>query len=79
MQPEARSWRHSSIASRSRFLLQLAEDPRRTKHFERVVRLVQAAILLSAVAASVWAAQELHIWALLGQKVVVPLGRLLVH
>ena len=79
MQPEARSWRHSSIASRSRFLLQLAEDPRRTKHFERVVRLVQVAILLSAVAASLWAAQELRVWTLLGQKVVVPLGRLLVR
>ncbi len=33
--PEGRSWRHSSIASRSRFLQRLAQEPRRAHTFQR--------------------------------------------
>ncbi len=36
--PEERSWRHSSIASRIRFLTAMAADPRRAEHFHRDIR-----------------------------------------
>ncbi|MBU0638594.1 MAG: M48 family metalloprotease [Planctomycetes bacterium] len=63
--PEARSWRHSSISSRSRFLQRLARDPTAFVQFERVVYRCKVAILLTAIAMSVWAAYELRIWTLL--------------
>lgn len=46
---EERSWRHSSIGSRIRFLASLAGDPNRTRGFERLVRRVRAAMLALAV------------------------------
>jgi STE24 endopeptidase len=59
---EARSWRHSSIASRSRFLHALAQDPVRTQRFERAVQAIKAGILVSAVVSGAWAAHDLRIW-----------------
>ncbi len=46
---EERSWRHSSIGSRIRFLHALAGDPGRVVRFERLVRRVQSAMLAAAV------------------------------
>ncbi len=46
---EERSWRHSSIANRMRFLTSLANDPARAARFERVVRRIKTVLLVSAV------------------------------
>lgn len=62
--PEAPSWRHSSIASRSRFVQQLARDPQATARFERTVRRVQWGIGLAALAIGMWAGWEIRIWEL---------------
>jgi STE24 endopeptidase len=62
--PEARSWRHSSIASRSRFIQRLAQDPREAQRFERQVQRIQIAILAAAVLTGAWAAIELRLWRL---------------
>jgi STE24 endopeptidase len=60
--PEARSFRHSSISSRSRFVQTLAQDPEATRRFERDVRRIQLWIALAAVACGAWAAYELRLW-----------------
>jgi STE24 endopeptidase len=49
---DERSWRHSSIASRIRFLLSLAADPLRTARFERLVRTTQIAMLVVGLGGS---------------------------
>ncbi|MCK4343236.1 MAG: M48 family metalloprotease [Phycisphaerae bacterium] len=67
IQPEARSWRHSSIASRSRFLQQLAQQPRRQQRFQRHVLLIQLVLLATAIITSLWAAYELEILSVLGK------------
>jgi hypothetical protein len=64
--PGARSWRHSSISSRSRFVQQLAHDPAAARRFERTLYRVKLAILLAAAASGLWAACELRIWRILG-------------
>lgn len=46
---EERSWRHSSIGSRIRFLASLAGDPNRARAFQRLVRRVRMAMLALAV------------------------------
>ncbi len=56
---EERSWRHSSIGSRIRFLTSLAGDPRRAASFERLLRRVKAAVLTVAV---VGAAITVYYW-----------------
>jgi len=50
---EERSWRHSSIGSRIRFLTSLAGDPRRAARFDRLLRVVRFSILGLAVAGAV--------------------------
>jgi len=50
---EERSWRHSSIGSRIRFLTSLAGDPGRARRFERSVRRVKASLLVLAVLGAV--------------------------
>lgn len=40
--PKARSWRHSSIASRAAFLRALADDPARVQRFQRMVWSIKA-------------------------------------
>lgn len=62
IRPEARSWRHSSISSRSRFLQDLAQNPRRAQHFERTVLAAKVAIFVAALIGSIWAAYDLKIW-----------------
>lgn len=49
---QERSWRHSSIGSRMRFLTSLAGDPRRTARFERLIRRVKTAMLTAAIMGS---------------------------
>jgi STE24 endopeptidase len=61
IQPEARSWRHSSIASRSRFVQALALDPARARRFSQLVTWIRIAILLIAIGASLWAAYALNL------------------
>lgn len=51
--PEERSWRHSSIASRIRFLTSLAGDPARARGFERSVQQVKAALVAVAVVGAI--------------------------
>lgn len=63
--PEARSWRHSSIASRSQFVQRLARDPAAAQRFERGVGWIQAGIAAAAVAGTVWAGLEIELWRLL--------------
>ena len=62
IRPEARSWRHSSIASRSRSRQGLARSPTRTQSFERVVLAIKIGILIAATASGFWAASELQLW-----------------
>jgi STE24 endopeptidase len=59
IRPEARSWRHSSISSRSRFLQQLAQEPRQVRRFERGVLLSKLGILIAAAVTGIWAAYDL--------------------
>ncbi len=63
---EARSWRHGSIASRGRALVQLARDPLATARFERRLFYVKLAILLAALGAGAVAATDVGLWKLLG-------------
>jgi STE24 endopeptidase len=67
IRPEARSWRHSSISSRSRFLQELAQQPQKARSFEREVLLVKLGILIAAVVSGVWAAHDLKILSLLSR------------
>ena len=50
---EERSWRHSSIGSRIRFLASVAGDPGRAERFERQIRRVKKILLATAVIGSV--------------------------
>ncbi len=49
---DERSWRHSSIASRMRFLSTLAGDPTRVARFERLVRRAKSVLVTLAVIGS---------------------------
>ncbi len=49
---EERSWRHSSIGSRIRFLTSLAGDPARAARFERVIRRVKTGMVTAALLGS---------------------------
>jgi STE24 endopeptidase len=49
---EERSWRHSSIESRIRFLASLSGDPLLARRFERLIRRIKSTIVLLAVAGS---------------------------
>ncbi len=62
--PEGRSFRHGSIASRSRVLQALALDPLAAARFEREVSWIKAGILLAATAVGFWCAYELKLWRL---------------
>lgn len=63
---EARSWRHGSIASRSRTVIRLAGDPAAVARFERRVHRVKVAIFAAALASGLWAAWDLKLWQMLG-------------
>lgn len=65
---EERSWRHSSIASRIRFLLSLAADPSRTVRFERLVWRTQLAMLLIGLGGS---AASLLYWRAVGTPALI--------
>lgn len=60
--PEAPSWRHSSIASRSRFVQELAADPQAAARFERKLLLIKVVIFAIALAMTIWAAWEMRVW-----------------
>jgi STE24 endopeptidase len=64
--PEARSWRHGSIASRSRVVMELARDPLATARFERLVTRIKIGIAVAALLSGLWAGWTLRIWKLLG-------------
>jgi STE24 endopeptidase len=63
---EAWSWRHGSIASRSRVLQRYAQDPIATAGFERGILRMKAGILIVAVVSCTWAICELQLWTVLG-------------
>lgn len=64
--PEAPSWRHSSISSRSRFLQNLGQDPAATQRFERLIVWIKRGVLLGATASALVAVYVLRLWTLLG-------------
>jgi STE24 endopeptidase len=64
--PEAWSWRHGSIALRSRIVHEYAIAPERHAAFERSVARVKGLILAGALTAAAWAAWELRIWRIFG-------------
>jgi STE24 endopeptidase len=67
---EERSWRHSSIGSRIRFLASLAGDPGRAARFERLVERVKRGILATAITGSVlW----LYYWTVVQEPVILRL------
>lgn len=49
----ARSWRHSSIASRTEFLYRLSCEPTQLRRFQRIIRLIKICIW-AAVVAGAW-------------------------
>lgn len=57
---EERSWRHSSIASRIRFLVGLAGDPVRARRFDRTVTRIKRTLLVTALAGTAIACA--YIW-----------------
>jgi STE24 endopeptidase len=57
---EERSWRHSSIANRVRFLISLTGDPARAVWFDRLVRRVKISLVSAAVVGSLITA--LYVW-----------------
>jgi STE24 endopeptidase len=67
---EERSWRHSSIASRIRFLLSLAADPSRAVRFERIVRRTQIIMLVIGLGGS---AASLLYWRAVGTPALIRL------
>lgn len=67
---ETRSWRHSSIASRARFVEQLAADPQATARFERRVGRIKLGIIIAAVGSAIWAAWAMRLW----EALRAPLG-----
>jgi STE24 endopeptidase len=66
--PHARSWRHSSIASRMDFVRLLARDPGQVRKFNRTVFLCKAILVLGtatgcAIGAYLyWPAEFFHYW-----------------
>ena len=67
---EERSWRHSSIGTRIRFLTSLSGDPRRATQFERLLRRVKAAMLAAAVIGS---ALCVYYWMVVPQPAILRL------
>lgn len=65
---EERSWRHSSVASRIRFLTSLAGDPTRAAGFERLVRRLKLALLSVAVIGSL---VSLAYWTLVSELAIL--------
>lgn len=67
---EERSWRHSSIGSRIRFLTSLAGDPRRVVRFEAVIRRAKTALLIMASVGSACAA---YYWMVVPEPAILQL------
>ena len=54
MSPSARSWRHSSIASRVAFLGELARDPDKLAAFDRMIRRIKMGLWLWGLASGAY-------------------------
>jgi STE24 endopeptidase len=68
---EERSWRHSSVGSRIRFLAGLAGDPSLGAAFERRIRRVKwATLLIAGFGSALW----LYYWTVIPQPGIVQLG-----
>ena len=63
---QARSWRHGSIASRTRTVLAYSMDPMKTMRFERRVSRIKIGIVVAVVVSGLSAAWSLKLWTLLG-------------
>jgi STE24 endopeptidase len=61
IQADARSWRHSSISSRARFVQRLAASPKLYRTFQSRVTLIQGVITLLAAVCALWAAWEMRL------------------
>jgi len=64
---EERSWRHSSIGSRIRFLARLAGDPAEAGRFQRTVRRAKTSVMAAAMFGSI--ASILYLYSANGQSV----------
>lgn len=65
---EERSWRHSSIGSRIRFLSSLAGDPRRAARFEHLVDRIKRGMLATAITGSIlW----LYYWSVVQEPAIL--------
>jgi STE24 endopeptidase len=79
--PTERSWRHSSIAARMRFLTALTGDPQMARRFARCVRIIKLTLLACAAIGMVVAA--IYLWYNPGyrreisESILEPLGKLL--
>ncbi len=58
--PEERSWRHSSIASRMRFLTRLSGDPVLSRRFHRLVRWIKLGLVVGCIGGGLVAAW--YVW-----------------
>ncbi len=67
---DERSWRHSSIGSRIRFLASLAADPGRAERFERMIRRVKTGLMFLAVVGSAFAA---YYWMVIPEPAILRL------
>lgn len=67
---EERSWRHSSIGSRIRFLTSLAGDPRRAAQFDRLLTVVRFVMLTLAVSGALVA---VYYWTVVPEPAILRL------
>lgn len=63
---EAWSWRHGSLAGRSRQVIHRVLDEEAAARFEQQVRTIKRAIMVLAVISGLWAAWVLRLWTMLG-------------
>lgn len=67
---EERSWRHSSIGSRIRFLTSLAGDPALALAFERLIRRIKTTLLAAAILGGAF---FLYYWTIVPQPALMQL------
>jgi STE24 endopeptidase len=67
---EERSWRHSSIGSRIRFLISLAGDPARATQFERLIRRIKTTLVAAAILGG---ALSIYYWTVVPQPALMQL------
>ena len=67
---EERSWRHSSIGSRIRFLTSLSGDPARAERFHRLVRRIRRGLVAAAL---IGVAGSVYYWSVVSRPALLAL------